>query len=64
MMRCPGVPLCQVFNWDNQLPGVYVLLSNLTGYQNSTFTGPVRATSSHCWPCECRHSGRSMLQIF
>ena len=31
----------QVFNWDNQLPGVYVLLSNLTGYQNATFTAPV-----------------------
>ena len=31
-----------MFNWDNQLPGVYVLLSNLTGYQNTTFTAPVR----------------------
>ena len=53
-----------MFNWDNQLPGVYVLLSNLTGYQNSTFTGPVRATFSHCRPWDCRQCGESMLQLF
>lgn len=33
----------QVFNWDNQLPGVYVLLSNLTSHKNATFTAPVCA---------------------
>ncbi|KAK9845258.1 hypothetical protein WJX81_001552 [Elliptochloris bilobata] len=36
--QAPAQP--QVFNWDNQLPGVYVLLSNLTGYRNATFTTP------------------------
>ena len=59
----PGCAPGQVFNWDNQLPGVYVLLSNLTGYQNSTFTGPVRAIFSHCRPWDCRQVGKSMLQL-
>lgn len=40
----------QVFNWDNQLPGVYVyLLSNLTSHKNATFTAPVCARSWLAW---------------